>query len=187
MVYQLSQKTKYILITKKGIQKRTNKPIIIEIVLATCSSRDKFRSWLDGLINFRAVLNIITYETIMTTKGMINAAIRTTIVNALRVGRANFKVQITIPTTQVQAIIMKTGLLVKLKCSVGYFTAYKRSKLMAVKLSIDVVPNAISNNKKNSNDGPVPFDKPEKKRKQNYYTKFSLNFLFHFSIYDLVF
>ena len=99
----------------------------------------------------------------MTISGMINAAIRTTIVNALRV-RANRKVQITIPATHVQAIIIKTGLLVKLKCSVGYFTANKRSKLMAVKLSIDVVPNAISNNKKNLNDGPEPFDKPEKKK-----------------------
>lgn len=137
---------------------------MIEIVLATCSSRDKFRSWLDGLINFRAVLNIITYETIMIISGMINATIRTTIVNALTVGRANLKGQITIPTIQVQAIIMKTGLLVILKCSVGYFTAYKRSKLMAVKLSIDVVPNAISNTKKNLNDGSEPFDKPEKKK-----------------------
>lgn len=114
----------------------------------------------------------------MTISGMINATIRTTIVNALRVGRTNLKGQITIPTTQVQAIIMKTGLLVILKCSAGYFTAYKRSKLMAVKLSIDVVPNAISNNKKNLNNGSEPFDKPEK-RKQIDHIKFT--------IYDLVF
>ena len=49
---------------------------------------------------------------------------------------------------------------------------------MAVKLSIDVVPNAISNNKKNLNNGSEPFDKPEK-RKQIYHIKFA--------IYDLVF
>jgi len=90
---------------KKGIQQITNKPIITEIVFATCNSRDKFRALLDVAINRRAVENISIYEAMMTQSGITKAAIKTMIVYAFSAVTRNRRAQIKTPQSHVSAMI----------------------------------------------------------------------------------